>query len=402
MVANQNTKALSIIETVQNDPLVIQAQKNLNDVLAIKQAVFQQGVHYGPPYKGAKNDTLLKPGATFLQQKFQLREHHERLETTIHVDADDPSKSYIIIQNRCRIFNADGQEVAQADAACTTFEDKYMYRGGGDRTCPKCGQSNIMRSGFAPKNNPNGEKGWYCNAKKGGCGANFDYNTAEILDQQVTKTRNENPLNLLDTIVAMAQKRASVRATIKATGVDALFSPGDGVTVDYYDDLEQTEQELINVVQKNAPDGTQSNKTGTSSDLSVLDHPDYQPAQKTPAQRLGTPSGQRIGSEAPVEGECRDFQVTNVKVVFKDGQPRYALNATNNTTIWAYSRDVFRSMGYPESVIEDWGAKEQTIKFEQKMPVQAEWKLYQNDKGGGYWSAQYEKVERLPGQDEPF
>lgn len=283
MVANQNTTALSIIEQVQSDPAVIEAKRRQNEVLAIQQTVFQKGVHYGAPYKGSKNDTLLKPGATFLQQKFQLHEQHERLETTIHVDPDDLSKSYIIIQDRCRIFNSDGQEIAQCDAACTTFEDKYVFRGGGDRICPTCGNPNIMRSQYPPKNNPKAEPGWYCNAKKGGCGANFDYNTPAITDQETAKKRNENPLNLLDTIVAMAQKRAAVRATIKATGVDALFSPGDGVTVDYYDDMDQSNEDLIAVVAKNAP---QSNEKALSSDLEGSDHPDIAAPQKTPTEQL--------------------------------------------------------------------------------------------------------------------
>jgi len=245
-MTTNNSKALTIIEEVKSDPQVIVMQNRLNEVKAIHQAVFQKGVHYGAPYKGAKNDTLLKPGATFLQQKYGLRAIHERLETTIHVDTSDLSKSYIIIQDRCRITNEDGTiEYAQADAACSTFEDKYVYRGGGDRTCPECGKASIMRSGFAPRNNPNAEKGWYCNPKSGGCGKNFDYQTSAITEQTVEKKLNENPLNLLDTVVAMAQKRAEVRATIKATGVDALFAPGDGVTVNYYDDVVEAEVEEL-------------------------------------------------------------------------------------------------------------------------------------------------------------
>jgi hypothetical protein len=130
---------------------------------------------------------------------------------------------------------------------------------------------------------------------------------------------------------------------------------------------------------------------------------------RTPQQALngnGAPAkGQqkRIGTEPPKEGDTRNFQVTSVKVVFKDGQPRYALNATDNAVIWAYSRDVFRSLGYPESVIEDWGAKEQTIKFEQKMPLEGEWKLYKtgNEPHGGYWAAIYQAVETVASQ-EPF
>lgn len=298
-------KELSIIEKVKNDPAVIDVQNRVNEVVALHQQVFQRGVHFGPPYKNAKNDTLLKPGATFLQQMYGLKELHERLETTIHVDPTDLSKSYIIIQDRCRIFNADGVELAQADAACTTFEDKYLYRGGGDRTCPQCGNPNIMRSSYPPKNNPKGENGWYCNGKKGGCGANFDYNTPAITDQQVAKSLNDNPLNLLDTIVAMAQKRASVRSTIKATGVDALFSPGDGVTVDFYDDvfdgddLTKSGDELIKVVTKYS--AVISSATVPNSSAAQIDDKtdvDLVNAAETAKSKLGTPNGQTIAPRA--------------------------------------------------------------------------------------------------------
>lgn len=129
---------------------------------------------------------------------------------------------------------------------------------------------------------------------------------------------------------------------------------------------------------------------------------------RTPQQALngnGAHPGEkkRIGNEPPKEGDYGEFQVTSVKVVFKDGQPRYALNATDNAVIWAYSRDVFRGMGYPEGVIEDWGTKEQTIKFEQKMPLQAEWKLYKTGKEprGGYWSALFEAPVTVI-SEEPF
>ena len=267
MVANKNT-GNEIVVAVKSDPAVIETLRRQNEIIALKMEVFQLGVHYGPPYKGAKNDTLLKPGATFLQNKFQLHEHHERLETTVHVNVDDLSKSYIIIQNRCRIFNADGAEVAQADAACTTFEDKYLFRGGGDRTCPTCSETKIIKSKF--------DKGWYCLA----CKAKFAEDDALIVNQDTTKKLNPNPLNLLDTIVAMAQKRASVRATIKATGVDAIFSPGDGVTVDYYDDLDQSNAELITVVSQNA---SESHQDGESRAQAAGD---YEPQGRTPQQAL--------------------------------------------------------------------------------------------------------------------
>jgi len=180
-----------------------------------------------------------------------------------------------------------------------------------------------------------------------------------------------------------------------------------GKAVNDYRSLEQwLNQRTHNVTSLQTENSSQSHQEGHTADLRMAAgsfEPAPQMGAKTPAQRLGTPNGQRIGNEPPKEGDCQDFQVTSVKVVFKDGQPRYALNATNNAVIWAYSRDVFRGMGYPESVIEDWGAKEQTIKFEQKMPLQAEWKLYKTGKEprGGYWNAIFEAVETV-GSQEPF
>lgn len=298
--------ALAIIDKVKSDPAIISTQERLNEVKVIHQELFQRGVHYGAPYKGSKNDTLLKPGATFLQQKYGLRELHERIETTIHVDPTDLSKSYIIIQDRCRIFDSNGIELAQADAACTTFEDKYLYRGGGGKVCPICGGS-VMKSKYADRQT--GDMGWYCKD----CKANFHSTDKSITEQDTTKSVNSNPLNLLDTIVAMAQKRASVRSTIKATGVDALFSPGDGVTVDFYDDiadgddLTKAGEQLIQVVTRNAP---QSNEKADSSVPPVVSGTvveDTKPPVKSAAERLGTPSGQRMG--APVT----DFPIGEFK-----------------------------------------------------------------------------------------
>ncbi len=291
-------KELTIIEKVKSDPTIIDVQNRLNEVVVIRQEIFQKGVHFGPPYKGAKNDTLLKPGATFLQQKYGLREHHERIETTIVVDKDDLSKSYIIIQDRCRIFNVDGIELAQADAACTTFEDKYLYRGFSNKVCPKCGGEFIIKG----KEEYGG--GWLCYKVKGGCGTKFKDNDPAITDQDTNKSLNSNPLNLLDTIVAMAQKRASVRSTIKATGVDALFSPGDGVTVDFYDDvfdgddLTKAGDELIKVVDKH--NTVISRVEPPPSDVTPTEATNIATPAKSASERLGTPAKQTI---APREGK---------------------------------------------------------------------------------------------------
>jgi hypothetical protein len=101
--------------------------------------------------------------------------------------------------------------------SCSTFEKKYRYRKGG-RKCPQCGSANILESRKGPP-------GFFCWAKKGGCGAKFDIDDPRITNQ-IDQGQVENP-DLADqwnTVRKVAFKRGLVHAAINATNTSELWT----------------------------------------------------------------------------------------------------------------------------------------------------------------------------------
>lgn len=373
MSNNPNTTEKAIVQTVLEDNKIIYLQTRINEVLAIRNAVFQKGIHYGPPYKGAKNDTLLKPGATFLQQKYGMRPEFERMERVIHVEMDDLSKSYVIVQWRCRIVDSEtGKEISQAVADCTSFEDKYLYRQG-NLICPDCEKETIRKS------KDNSRPGYYCWQKLDpeACGHKFAIDDVKITGQEVGKVRNENPLNLLDTLDAMAQKRAEIRATIRATGVDVLFSPGDGIGAKYYDDIEVVEGEFEEIVEK--PTIIEHNGKKVDTRTGEILNTDAAKAA------LGTPSGQRVetGDDIlPATPNLQPATVTKVSVKPTGEGKRKELILTMDDSkigmVRAYSRKLFIDAGWIDD--SQW-TDEGMIELTPPIPVM----LKRDAKTGRYW-----------------
>jgi len=80
--------------------------------------------------------------------------------------------------------------VGSGIGSCSTMEGKYRYRGG-SRLCPQCQKATIKKSKYPPRNDPNGQPGFYCYGKIGGCGAEFAANDKSITSQ--SEERQENP-----------------------------------------------------------------------------------------------------------------------------------------------------------------------------------------------------------------
>ena len=115
------------------------------------------------------------------------------------------------------IVNLDtGGIVAVGIGTCSTAESKYRFRGT-ERKCPKCGKETIIKG----KSEFGG--GWLCFTKKGGCGIKFKDGDPEIEAQEFGKTENLNPVDVLDTCIAMAVKRATGRAVLNVTGMSKYF-----------------------------------------------------------------------------------------------------------------------------------------------------------------------------------
>ncbi len=203
--------------------------RQANAILELKRK-FKRDVHYGPPYPGSKKDTLLKPGAELLARRFGLRPQYDALKELLQINPTNLVESVILYVYRCQMIDvATGAVVGEAIGACSSLEDKYRFRTL-KRSCPDCGQQKIMRSKYPDRKT--GDIGWYCNA----CKHNFVSDEARIIDQPEDVTGiNPNPVNELNTIIKMAQKRAFVSAVLVACGGSAYFAPGDDEVKDLYD-----------------------------------------------------------------------------------------------------------------------------------------------------------------------
>lgn len=180
--------------------------------------IMQEGQHYGV-IPGAKKPSLWKPGAELLLSNMGLRaeftdEHPPILDET---GKDHDGEPYYLYQRKASIFvNGIDAKVGEGSGSCTSWEKKYRYRNG-QYVCPSCGKAAIFKS-KPPK------VGFYCWAKKDGCGAQFKADDASITSQEIGQIANPDVHDMQNTILKMADKRALVAATINATGCSDIFT----------------------------------------------------------------------------------------------------------------------------------------------------------------------------------
>ena len=178
---------------------------------AAMQEAMKPGLHYGQ-IRGIKKPTLLKPGAEKLLVLFRLAPEYES-EKIWH---DDGHLTVVTVCTLRHIHS--GTEVGQGEGLCSSRESKYAYRSG-ERTCPDCGQSAIVRS--------TKRKAYFCIKDKGGCGTRFAFGTekAKALDKlDAGKVANPDIADTYNTVLKMADKRALVAAVLNATAASDLFT----------------------------------------------------------------------------------------------------------------------------------------------------------------------------------
>ena len=179
----------------------------------IKQVMEQNmtdGVDYGKVPGCGDKPGLFQPGAQKLCMMFNLSVSL-REETT--VDYHNFHRSYRVT---VRVENA--SKHAEGVGECSTLESKYRYRST-SKLCPACQKPTVFKD-------KKGD-GWYCWAKKGGCGAQFKTGSPDckaIDSQDAGKVENENPPDHWNTVRKMAFKRAHVHATINFTNTSELWS----------------------------------------------------------------------------------------------------------------------------------------------------------------------------------
>jgi hypothetical protein len=202
------------------DEVVAQREK----VVQVMERVMKKDVHYGV-IPGVKKPSLFKPGAETILVALRLAPHYDS-EKLWHDDG------HLTVVTKCVLKHIPtGLIIATGEGLCTTRESRYAYRKSG-RTCPACdAEDTILRSKYPPRENdypganPSDPPGWYCFAKRGGCGANFAHDDESIVEQN-TDQRIPNPdlADTYNTVLKMSDKRALVAAVLNGTAASDVFT----------------------------------------------------------------------------------------------------------------------------------------------------------------------------------
>lgn len=225
-----DAQALSLYMPVVDVRMAVERR---NMIEAFTANVMVSGRDYGA-IPGTSKPTLLKAGAEKLCSFFGLLPDFVTVERILDFDGsiEGRGEPLIYYRIRCDLYK-NGVKVGSGEASCHSRESKYRWRDAAP-TCPKCGAAAIRRG----KDEYGG--GYYCNAKTGGCGANFkppkqSSEIAAIQAQPTGRIPNPDIGDLDNTILKMAAKRALVAATLIATNVSDFYTQDmeDNTTIEY-------------------------------------------------------------------------------------------------------------------------------------------------------------------------
>lgn len=164
---------------------------------------------------GTKKKTLLKSGADKLCELYGL---YDKYEVKATIDWETGLFDYeltCILKSR-----RDDSEVGSGVGSCSSFESKYKWREQ-KRQCPSCGKETIIKG----KAEYGG--GWLCWKKEGksdGCGAKFKDGDKSIEDQVQGRVENPDIVDIKNTVLKMAKKRAKIDAVISVTRSSGIFT----------------------------------------------------------------------------------------------------------------------------------------------------------------------------------
>lgn len=208
------TAALAEMPSAEFDARLQSMRRGRERVTQIHRELMDAESDYGV-IPGTQKPTLLKPGAEKLCEFYRLAAEFRPAITY----GDSVMQPPITVVTECRLHlgTLDGPVVNTGHGAANSWERRYRYRRG-DRVCPKCG-----REGALLKSKKQGE-GWFCWTKKGGCGATFAERAPEIVNQAIGDVETTDPYDLLNTLLKMAEKRAYVDATLRATATSGLYT----------------------------------------------------------------------------------------------------------------------------------------------------------------------------------
>lgn len=183
----------------------------------IKRALMAEGTDFGT-VPGVTKAFLWKSGAETLDKAFGLVASFTVRRVTGDGQTEPPYSFHA--HALIHLGSTDGPIVGEGFGTCNPWESRYRYRNA-ERLCPVCGRPAVIKG----KAEYGG--GWLCFKKKDGCGAKWPDGDPAIEGQTVGQVENENPWDLENTIAKMAEKRAHVDGTIRATGTSGLFTQDD-------------------------------------------------------------------------------------------------------------------------------------------------------------------------------
>lgn len=187
MTIAEITERIAVVQTVMKEIMIGPVMSEDG------QKVVKHGVHYDI-IPGCQKPSLLQPGAEILLLAFGLGARHEV--TDISADGE------VHYRVRCIIYNPQtGLDLGDEWGECSSLEDKYAWGKAG--TDKEFEETPIDRKRVIWK------KGGWKNGQK-------------QEDYQVLQVR-ANPSDVRNTILAMACKRAKVRATRAALACSSIF-----------------------------------------------------------------------------------------------------------------------------------------------------------------------------------
>lgn len=217
------------------------ATERYKTIVEYVSRLMKEGSDFGK-IPGTERATLLKPGAEKLCTLFGLSKRF-----AIIKDIEDWDSGLFYYLYRCALYRGE-HLIAEGDGSCSSRETKYRWRNA-QRVCPQCKQPTIFQS-------KNGD-GFYCWAKKGGCGAKFFSDDASITEQTVGKVANPDIADQVNTIQKMAQKRALIAATLLAVNASEFF------TQDYEDFIDLPQEGAA----KNEPEPKSTPKRASKKNI---------------------------------------------------------------------------------------------------------------------------------------
>jgi hypothetical protein len=211
IVVHQGPPALAERIRIKQEEIAVAVEQRRLLAQYVQQCM-EKGTDYGV-IPGTQKPTLLKPGAEKLVELFRCTPKFALLEKQTDFD-----RGFFYYRFRVRLYSENaGRVLAEGFGSANSRESRYRWRDG-KRKCPSCGSDAALL-----KSKDKG-KGFFCWAKKGGCGETFPENDKRITEQQVGRVENPDIADLDNTVLKMAKKRALVDGAIALARCSDMFT----------------------------------------------------------------------------------------------------------------------------------------------------------------------------------